>query len=522
MHGFGFFKRVRLIISTFLTMFRLVCLSLLILLIPVSQGVAKGPTLVVAMKTKLTSLGIEGSTTRQTVVLCHNWGDTLVSRDPVKKEIVPCLAESYRLVGTDAIEFELRKGIKFHNGEPFNAYAVKFSVELFKSPDSLTSKYFKRFKEVTVLDEHRVRIQSSGFNRLDLEVIANMLIIYPPQYYKRAGKKRFGTHPIGTGPYQFVSWEKPLEIVFKANPHYFGEPKGKAHIPELKICSISEEMLRIEGLMTGQVDLIRSGSVSPEQLQFLAESPDIKIRKADIIRNYFIIMDGLGRSGVDYFKDRRVRRALNHAINKEEIIKKILNGCATINHSVTTPYHFGHEPDVMNYPYDPAKARKLLAEAGYPHGFSIDLYAYRDESATETTARYLAAVGVKANIKWMGGKWDILYKKLLAGKVPLAFINWGSYSVFDASAIMNPYFMLREPLCQGSSPQIDSLLRSANKICSQEKRKALYSKALKIIAQEAFWVPLYYGNSVAAMNKDLNFEPSYDEIDRYFTASWAK
>ncbi|MBK5100476.1 MAG: hypothetical protein JJE15_05710 [Desulfobacteraceae bacterium] len=474
------------------------------------------------MKTKLTTLGIEGSTTRPTVVLCHNWGDTLVSRDPVKKEIVPCLAESYRLVGTNAIEFELRRGIKFHNGEPFNAHAVKFSVDLFKSPDSLTSKYFKKFKEVTVLDEHTVRIESSGSNRLDLEVIANMLIMYPPQYYKKAGKKRFGTHPIGTGPYQFVSWERPSEIVFKANPHYFGDPKGKAQIPELKIWSISEEMLRIEGLMTGQVDLIRSGSVSPEQLQFLEASPKIKIRKADIIRNYFIIMDALGRSGVDYFKDRRVRRALNHAINKDEIIKKVLKGCATINHSVTTPYHFGHEPDVLNYPYDPAKARKLLAEAGYPYGFSIDLYAARDESDTEAIARYLKAVGVKTNIKWMGGKWDILYKKLLAGKVPLAFINWGSYSVFDASAILDPYFMLDDPLCYGSTPQIDSLLRRAHKIGSQEKCKALYSKALRMIAQEAFWVPLYYGNSVAAMNKDLNFEPSYDEIDRYFTASWAK
>ena len=135
MNGFGFFSPMGRIISIFLRTFRLVCLSLLILLIPASKGEAKGPTLVVAMKTKLTTLGIEGSYTRPTVVLCHNWGDTLVSRDPVKKEIVPCLAESYRLVGTNAIEFELRRGIKFHNGEPFNAHAVKFSVDLFKSPD---------------------------------------------------------------------------------------------------------------------------------------------------------------------------------------------------------------------------------------------------------------------------------------------------------------------------------------------------------------------------------------------------
>ena len=509
-------------ILSFLRIIRLVCLSLIILLISVSEGEAKSPALLVAMKTIPISLGIEESTTRQTVVLCHNWGDTLVCRDPIKKEIVPCLAESYRLVGTNAVEFKLRKGIKFHNGEPCNARAVKFSVDLFKSPDSLTSKYFKRFKEVSVLDEYSVRFESCGFNRLDLEVIANMLIIYPPQYYKSTGKKRFGKHPIGTGPYQFVSWNGPLEIVFKANSNYFGGPKGKAQIPELKIWSIPEEMLRIEGLMAGQVDLLRSGSVSPEQLQFLEQSPNIKTRKTDIIRNYFIIMDALGRSGVDYCKDRRVRRAVNHAVNKKEIIEKVLKGCATINHSVTTPYHFGHEPAVLNYPYDPAKARKLLAEAGYPHGFSIEFYSYRDESATEAIAGCLNAVGIETNIKWMSGKWDILYKKLLAGKVPLAFINWGSYSIFDASAIVNPYFILSNSLCHGSTPKIDSLLRSANNIDSQERRKTLYSKALKIIAQEAFWVPLYYGNSVAAMNKNLKFEPSYDEIDRYFTASWAK
>ena len=152
-----------------------------------SPSQAKKDTLIVAVKIKITSLDLVESTTRQTLILCHNWGDTLVYRDPVKKKIVPCLAESYQFIDANTIEFKLRKGIRFHNGEPFNAQAVKFSMDILRHPDAVTKKYFIKFKEVIVVDEYTVRIVSSIPTLTSLEIIANMLFIYPPKYYKEVG-----------------------------------------------------------------------------------------------------------------------------------------------------------------------------------------------------------------------------------------------------------------------------------------------------------------------------------------------
>jgi peptide/nickel transport system substrate-binding protein len=122
----------------------------------------------------------------------------------------------------------------------------------------------------------------------------------------------------------------------------------------------------------------------------------------------------------------------------------------------------------------------------------------------------------------MGSEWSEFYKKFLRGQLPLAFLTWGSYSIFDASAILNPFFMNNAPGCYGTTPEIDRILKEANNTLDQENRKAYFSKAQKIIAEEAFWAPLCTTRPLSIMKKNLVFQPSYDEIDRYFTATWKK
>lgn len=348
-------------------------LALCILFQGIVAGGAEKDTLVVAYKAQFKTLGFSNPTTRKAFVLAHNWADTLIYRDPQKKELVPCLAESYGPVGKNSIEFRLRKGIRFHNGEPFNAHAVKASFNYLKDLKLLPSLPYGFLKKVTVLDDHTVRIDTAVPYQIALDVIANILLIYPPKYLKEVGVEAFGKHPVGTGPYEFVAWPGPSEIVFKANPHYFGGPKGKPRIPNLKIVVIPEELARIEALFSGKVDLIRGGSVAPDQVQFLKANPNIKISKADTMRLFMLVMDVFGKTGPTVFKDRRVRMALNHAIHKEAITREVLKGYAKPTHAASTPLHFGYAKDVASYPYDPAKARKLLAEAGYPNGFNMDL-----------------------------------------------------------------------------------------------------------------------------------------------------
>ena len=498
------------------------CCSLIVLtmLIAAPLAEAKKDTLVVAFDRRMMTLDNNETTDRSALVLYHNWGDTLVYRDPATHELVPCLAESYKFLDPTTIEMKLRKGVTFHNGEPFNAEAVKFSMQILKDPKTLTYGYFRVFKGVEVVDDYTVRIISEKPNPTALEVIANMFSIYPPQYYQKVGREGFGKSPVGTGPYQFVSWKQDSEVVFKAYPKYFGGPKGQARIPNLLVRIIPEEVTRVAELMTGGVDLIRAGLISPEQIPLIEKNPSLKIDSAEILRTWYITMDSMGRSGINFFKDKRVRQAVNHAIDKNEIIQAVLKGYATPTNSATNSLHFGHEPNVASYPYDPAKAKKLLADAGYPNGFTVDYYAYRDKSVAEAISGYLTAVGIKTNMKWLGGQWDVMDKNLAAGSVPLAYLSWGSYSVFDASSILNRFFLSDDPQCYGTTPEINKLLTEAMDIVDSKQRKALYSKAQKIIADEAFWVPLYNAKVICAMTKNLNFKPSYDEIDRFFTATY--
>ena len=470
-------------------------------------------------KAKPKSLDPAVSNCRQVLTLYHNWGDTLLYRDPVTGKIIPGLAESYRMLENGDMELTLRKGVKFHNGEPFNGAAVKFSLNLLKKPDSRVSQYLSNIKDVVLLDDQKIRIEVAKPIPFLPERIANVLFLYPPVYYRKAGKKGFGRHPVGTGPYRMVSNRDFLEMDFERNPQYFGGSKKTAQIPKLKVRIIKETILQMEALISGEVDLIRSGCVNPEQVPFLKQA-GVKVESTDILRVYFLVMDAQGRSGPNPFMKKKVRQAVNHAINREKIVRNAFNGYAHLEGSVLSSLHFGYEDNVARYTYDPAKARELLTEAGYPDGFEVDYYATNNESAAENILENLHAVGIQATPIWMMGKWDQFYRKFTNGEIPLAFMTWGSYSIFDGGALLNHFFMADSPACYGTTPEINGLLKKAMFSVKPEVRKKLLSKAQKRIADEAFWVPICAVEVICAMDKNLLFQPAADEIDRYYLAVW--
>ena len=470
-------------------------------------------------KVKPKSLDPAVSNSRQVLTLYHNWGDTLLYRDPVSGKIVPGLAESYRILDNGGMALILRKGVRFQNGEPFNGAAVKFSLDLLKS-DSKVSRYLTGIEDVVVLDDNQIRIEVVKPIPTLLQLIANVLFIYPPGYYQKVGKRGFGRHPVGTGPYRLTSNNGFSEMNFEKNADYFGGPKKGATIPKLKIRIIEEIIPQMEALMSGEVDLIRSGCVNPEHVPFLKQAQQVKIVSTDMLRVYFLVMDARGRSGATPFTDKKVREALNHAINRDKIVKNAFNGFAAPLDSVVSPLHFGYEKHVTHYSYDPARARQLLAEAGYPNGFDTLFFGINNESAAESILRDLEAVGIRAKLKWMMGKWDQLYQKFQNGEIPLAFLSWGSYSIFDASALLNHFFMADSRACYGTTPGINRLLRKAMDSRDSETRRDLLARAQKCIAKEAFWAPICSVEVICAMNKDLIFQPAMDEIDRYFLAAW--
>ena len=232
----------------------------------------------------------------------------------------------------------------------------------------------------------------------------------------------------------------------------------------------------------------------------------------------YITMDAAGRSGKDNPMTKlKVREAVYHAINRKAIVDALVKGASTVIDSACSPVQTACAQDLPTLKYDPEEARKLLAEAGYPDGFTIDFYAYRNRPYAEAIMGDLNAVGIKTNFHYL--KYAALRDQVMKGNVPIAFMTWGSNSVADASAIDGEFFgggaqdMARDP-------QVMGWLKEANSITDKDKRAALYKKALSRIVTQALWVPLFTYNINYAMDKSLDFAPTPDGIVRFYDFHW--
>jgi peptide/nickel transport system substrate-binding protein len=218
------------------------------------------------------------------------------------------------------------------------------------------------------------------------------------------------------------------------------------------------------------------------------------------------------------FTDIRLRKAVAHAIDRPAIVKNLVGGNSQVIYSNCYPKQFGCTSEgVVRYDYDPEKSKKLMAEAGYPDGFEFDFYASRDRSYAEAIVNYLHEVGLRAKLNYM--KYSALREKYRARKVPVAFRTWGSNSIYDVSAIVGNWFeftgddVIRDP-------QLRDYLAAGDKSIDMDVRKENYKKALQLIAEKCYTVPLFTWVANYAFSKDLDFVAYPDEIPRFFLAKW--
>lgn len=477
-------------------------------------------TLNVAFERTMLTYDTFATAERLALVLAHNWGDTLIHRDPETGEFVPHLATSWEFVDDVTLEVDLRQGVTFHNGEEFGPDDVKATFDYVTSqgaelPGSRTLQWIE---SVEIVDGDTVRIHAEAVTPTALETLALVGIIYPAGYLSEEGPEAMGRAPIGTGPYELVS-RSDNEVRFEAFDAYFGGAKGQPAIENLVIKTMPEESSRIAALRTGEIDIARSGSISPDQAASVRGRA--RIEAADILRSWYLQMDALGTSGVDYFTDVRVRRAIAHAINRAEIVDVLLSGYGNVIHTPCNPVQFGCDPDAaVVYEYDPEKARQLLSDAGYPDGFAVDLYAYRDEQVAQAIQGYLEQVGIRTELKWFGGQYDVVSQRQEAGELPMFFGSWGSSSIYDASSIMDIFFKSDETYSYNDSETIDAALTKALQTVDPDARREQYAKAIQEITEQAYWVPMYTGRVLAGVSNDLEWTPSNDEIERYYNAEW--
>lgn len=497
-------------------------LTLLLLAVVTSLALAgKGDdTLNVAFERTMLTLDTYATAERLALIVAHNVGDTLIYRNPDTGEFEPHLATAWRAIDDLTFEFDLRTDVKFHNGDTFGPEDVVATLSwvVGEGAGLAGTGTLQWIDSVTAVDEDTVRIKAKAVTPTAYETIALIGVIYPASVLANKGAEYLGQNPIGTGPYRYIGSEGNT-IRFERFDDYFGGAKGQPAIANLVIHTLPEESSRIASLMTGAIDIVRSGSISPDQAGAIRGRAHVEA--ADILRVWFIQMDSLGRSGSDFFMDQRVRQAVAHAIPKEEIVDVLLSGYGRVIDTPCNPVQFGcNEAAAVHYDFNPERARELLAEAGYPNGFTVDMFGYRDQQVAQAIQGYLEDVGIKTDLQWYGGQYDVVSQRLAAGEIALYFGSWGSSSIYDASAIMDIHFKTGQEFALNSSTTIDDALNAALQTVDLDKRHKLYDAAIAEITEEAYMVPLYAGRVLAGVSNDLDWKPSSDEIERYYQAKW--
>ncbi len=506
----------RIFAMLFLALF--VLTALVLTFSPAVAG-KKDNTLNFAWGKELETMDRYYNTAREGMIVSRLICDDLIYRDPITYEYRPLLAKSFKWIDNLTMEFELREGITFHNGEKFDADDVVYTLNFVSNPDNkvLVQRNVKWIKNVEKLGPYKLRIHLKKPFPAALEYLAGNLPIYPNEYYEKVGPKGFGLKPVGTGPYEVTETEQGKRIVFSRNKNYFKEsPKGQPSIDKLVQRTIPEITSMVAELMTGGLDWIYM--VPKDQAEKLEKVPGIKVIRAETMRIAFIQMDATGRSGQDTpFKDVRVRKAIGHAIDREAIAKNLVGGQSRVVHAACYPTQFGCTDEVMKYEFNPEKARKLLAEAGYPKGFEVDFYGYRDRPYGEAMVGFLRDVGIKANLKWL--KYSALRDKTKGDKVAFVMNTWGSYGVNDISNITGQHFRF-EYNDLARDQQVTDWLEEGDNSIDTNHRKDVYTKALQRIADEAYWLPLFTYVANYVFSEDLDFTPQPDAVPRFFLSKW--
>ncbi|MBI2303563.1 MAG: hypothetical protein HYU86_02305 [Chloroflexi bacterium] len=428
--------------------------------------------------------------------------DTLVTlaREEESLKLVPGLATSWKVMEDDprTWEFKLRQGVKFHNGEEFDADTVVYNIDRNKDP-VLKLNMMPYVKDATAkaIDKYTARLTWPQPYPLAAARLVGFPIV-PRKYIQENGEKIMSEKPIGTGYYKFVKWVKDDYVEMEwAGSHWRGKtPTAKTVIQKV----IPEIAPRIAALQTGAADVIFD--IPPDLVSDVSKDPNVGIYKST---NTAVPNFGISQMKEGPLRDKRVRLALNLAIDRETIVKTMFGGFYQVVPDTVVPLAFGYNADLKPYPYDAKKAKDLLAEAGYPNGFDtvIDMgkVAYpRYKEYTQAIAEYWRQIGVKATIRPQEGaaSWsDWGMEVRTAGKGPEGVYlqgycdclldaddTWRYYTTWDPKAGSGTYSWIEDA-------KLDKMVADSRSTMDLEKRKKLLQEIQAYNHEQAYAIPLW-------------------------------
>ncbi|WP_062015415.1 ABC transporter substrate-binding protein [Aureimonas sp. AU4] len=468
------------------------------LLLPAIPAAAQDGAITIARQVSTTAM--DPGFLKEAATIVDNIFDTLVMRDQDMK-LVPGLAESWKAIDDRTWEFKLRKGVTFHDGETFDAEAVKFSIDRILDPlaKSPTLSYIRTIEGVDIIDPTTVRIRTNGPDPLlPTRMSRYPTYIVPPAYVRKVGNDVFASKPVGTGAYKFVEFVPDQHVILEANPNYW---RGAPSIQRVTWRAIPDGTARMTALITGEADLVENVPVDLAPL--IQSSPDadlVQVKNGGLTIYLGLVMKDKP------LDDTKVRQALDAAIDRKGIVDNILQGMATPKGTQVGPADFGYL-DVPPTPYDPAKAKALLAEAGYPDGFRIKMQSttryMKDGEVAQAIAQQFGDVGVRIDQEVLD--WSV-YTQQVPRQGPIFMLGWGSTQTLDADAALYAIMRTGEPYSTASIPKLDRLLDESRRVVDPAARKTILEDIQKTAAEQVPLLPLYQEDALYGKSKRVLFE----------------
>jgi peptide/nickel transport system substrate-binding protein len=424
--------------------------------------------------------------------------ETLMFRKP-DGTLIPGLAVSEpRLLDPTTWEVKLRSGIKFHNGEPFNADAVVYSIKRIIDPkfNSEQMSFFNTIKSAEKINDLTVKIITVGPDPILFSRIYWMKMV-PPEHSKNP---KFAETPVGTGPYRFMGWNRGQNILLEANANYWGK---KPDIKKVTYRFVSDSGTRLAGLKAGEFDVITNllpefTKQVPQAIHILGLEHPIIILNAD--------------SGPT--KDVRVRQALNYAVDKKALAEGLFEGYAQIAQGqLLSPSFFGFNKDVKAYPYDPEKAKALLKEAGAV-GATVEVIGtagrwLKDRETVEAVAAFWDKVGIKTKVRIF--EFNEYLNRLFDRKTRAdAIFVVSSNELMDADKSFSAYYKSGGIGSSNTDKELASLIDTARTETNMVKRSVLYHKAVKHAYDQAYFVWLLNIEDVYGVSKRVEWTGRVD------------
>ncbi|MBI4280488.1 MAG: hypothetical protein HY660_18700 [Armatimonadetes bacterium] len=485
------------------------------LALAVALGMWAAPTsgqpageLVVAEAVTQETLDGQRSTVQTTLNVTFLINEPLVWLDYSDRQIKPLLATSYSLVNNTTWEFKVRRGVKFTNGEEMDASTVKFSLDRIRRPELRTplAIYARVFRDIQVVDKYTVRVLTT-IPAPVLPLYLTRVGMVPPRYLQERGDDEFARNPIGTGPYRLERWVRGERVILTVNDSYWDRRPTASRVVWRYI---PENSTRTAALGSGEVHV--AATVPYNEVPNLRQR-GFTITPVDTTRTMFVQFQ-LTKDGP--VKNKKLRQALNYATDKDGIIKTVLDGYGKrLDGQVLSKDYYGYHDGLKAYPYDPNRAKQLLAEAGYGSGLTLNFTGpperyVRGKEIMQVLAAMFERVGVKTNLIYL--EFGRFVASTLLQKDFKDMTFWGAATVPDADVYLGAVLAKGAVYSMNDSDAFTEAYQRAARTMDPQRRLELYRKAAEIAHDEAPVIFLHAQTNVFGVSpKVVGFKPDADE-----------